>query len=232
MLARGSTWSGIFLFGVLLVLSVLIASWLLRACAPVDPALKVSTVEPTVVAPAVGAPAPAVPLSTALREAQANGRVLVRELAALQDDLRKKAEHCPPVVALPAERWDRKDLGLLKGCWQLGRDAPVEHRFANGPIERATAKAGQLCFGDDGTGTHEQTMVDTHGTWHCKAPITAHFAGDGTLSTEQPMGRCDGSPPATWSAIRLSCRRLNDTTALCQAADKTGRVDLEFRRAP
>jgi hypothetical protein len=230
--ARGSAWSGTFLFGVLLVLLVLIVSWLLRACSPVDPALKVSTREPSFVAPTVSSPAPTVALSASLREAQADGQGLVRELAALQDDLRKKAERCPPVTALPAERWDRKDLGLLKGCWQLGRDAPVEHRFANGPTERATAKAGQLCFGDDGIGTHEQTMVDTHGTWHCKAPITAHFVGDGTLSTEQPTGRCDGNPPATWSAIRLSCRRVNDTTALCQAADKTGRIDLEFRRAP
>ena len=233
MVSRQSAWTGTLLAGVLLVLLTLMASWLLRACAPVAPAVKVSTLESAVVAPrAPSTPTPADMLKASLVSAEAEGKTLSAQLAALQEDVRRKAEQCAP--ALSAERWNKKDLGLLKGCWQLGRDAPIAHHFANGPTERATAKAGQICFGDDGTGSHEQTMVDSKGTWHCKAPITARFAADGTLDTTQPDGVCDGTPPAVWQALRLNCRRTSDTTALCRGtdADNTGRVDLEFRRAP
>jgi hypothetical protein len=214
----------------MLALLILIASWLLRACAPVDPAMKVSAFEPNTVTAPLPVPDASGTLKASLAGAEADGKQLSLELAALQDAVRKKAEQCQP--ALSAERWNRRDLGLLKGCWQLGRDVAVAHRFANGPTERATAKAGQICFGENGTGSHEQTMVDRRGTWHCKAPITAHFAADGTLEASQPTGTCDGTPPAEWEALRLNCRRVNDTTALCRGADRDGRVDLEFRRAP
>jgi hypothetical protein len=219
----------------MLALLLLIASWLLRACAPVDTAVRLSTLE-TPVSPATPPPPDTTGLLNAsLGDAQASGKKLTTELAALQDDLRKKAEQCKPATpppALASERWEKKDLSLLKGCWRLGRDAPVVHHFANGPTERATAKAGQICFGENGSGSHEQTIVDPKGTWHCQAPITARFANNGTLVTNQPTGLCRGSPPATWAALELSCRRVSDTTAICLAADATGRVELEFRRAP
>lgn len=231
-MSRASAWLGTFLAGLMLVLLTLIASWMLRACTPVDPALKVSTLEtaPVTAPPPVSNPTDL--LRASLAGEQNDGKRLSLQLAALQDEVRKKTEQCLP--ALAAERWNKKDIGLLKGCWQLGRDAPVAHHFANGPTERATAKAGQICFGDDGTGSHEQTMVDSKGTWHCKAPITARFADDGTLEASQPKGACDGTPPAVWEALRLNCKRMNDTTALCRGVDGDGRgrVDLEFRRAP
>jgi hypothetical protein len=216
----------------MLVLLVLIASWLLRACTPVDAAMNVSTLETQAAPVPPSAADPTGPLKTSLGNAQADGGALRTELAALQGDLKKKVEQCKPAAPLAADRWDKKDLGLLKGCWQLGHDAPVSHHFANGPTGRATAKAGQICFGENGTGTHEQTIVDPGGTWHCKAPLTASFANDGTLIARQPVGACEGSPPAVWAAVELACRRMNDTTAICHGADKEGRVDLEFRRAP
>jgi len=230
-----SFWPGSLLVGLMLALLLLIASWLLRACAPVDAVVRVSILDTPVVPATPPAPDPTGLLKASLGDAQAGGKILTAELAALQDDLRKKAEQCKPATpppALASERWEKKDLSLLKGCWQLGRDAPVTHHFANGPTERATAKAGQICFGENGSGSHEQTMVEPKGTWHCQAPITARFANNGTLVTSQPTGLCKGSPPATWAAMELSCRRVNDMTALCQAADSTGRVELEFRRAP
>jgi hypothetical protein len=230
-----SAWPGALLFGLMFALLVLIASWLLRSCAPVDAAVNVSTIETQ----ALPAPPPAPDrtglLAASLGDVEANGKTLRLELAALQDDLRKKAERCKPAAPPPplaADRWEKKDLGLLKGCWQLGRDAAVSHRFGNGRTERATAKAGQICFGDNGSGSHEQTMVDSNGTWQCKAPVTARFADDGTLVASQPTGTCAGSPPANWAAMELSCRRVSDTTAMCHGEDKTGRIDLEFRRAP
>jgi hypothetical protein len=231
-----SFWPGSLLVGLMLTLLLLIASWLLRACAPVDAAVRVSTLETPGARATQPAPDPTGLLNASLGDAQTSGKILTAELAALQDDLRKKADQCKPALpppALASERWEKKDLSLLKGCWQLGRDAPFTHRFANnGPSERATAKAGRICFGEDGSGSHEQTMVDSKGTWHCQAPITARFAGNGTLVTSQPTGFCKGSPPATWTAIELSCRRVSDMTALCQGADSTGRVELEFRRMP
>jgi hypothetical protein len=233
--SRWSAWLGLLLAGLMLVLLVLIASWLLRACAPVDAAVSVSTLETSAPPPPPPAPDRTGLLKASLDDAAASGKTLSIELAALQDDLRKKTEQCKPVAPPPplaADRWDKKDLGLLKGCWQLGRDALVSHHFARGPTVRATAKAGQICFGDNGTGSHEQTMVDDHGTWHCKAPITASFAGNGTLVTQQPVGLCAGSPPATWATMQLACRRVNDTTAICEGSDKDGQVNLEFRRAP
>jgi len=232
MVSRQSAWAGTLLAGLLLVLLTLIASWLLRACAPVDPTLKVSTLEAAPLGPRPSVSDPTDRLKASLAGAQNDGKSLGLQLAALQDEVRKKTEQCRPPLA--AERWNKKDIGLLKGCWQLGRDAAVAHHFANGPTERATAKAGQICFGDDGTGSHEQTMVDSKGTWHCKAPITARFADDGTLEASQPKGACDGTPPAVWDALRLNCRRVNDPTAICRGADSDGRgrVDLEFRRAP
>lgn len=232
MVSRQSAWAGTLLAGLLLVLLTLMVSWLLRACAPTEPTVRVSAVEPAYAGVARPAPNPTVRLKASLATAEAEGKTLSVQLAALRDEVRKKAEQCQP--ALSAERWNRKDIGLLKGCWQLGRDAPIAHHFANGPTERATAKAGHICFGDDGTGSHEQTMVDSKGTWHCKAPITARFAADGTLDTTQPDGVCDGKPPAVWQALRLNCRRTSDTTALCRGTDtdNKGRVDLEFRRAP
>jgi len=36
----------------------------------------------------------------------------------------------------------------------------------------------------------------------------------------------------TRSQARLTCRRVSDDTVLCQAVDKTGRTQVEFRRAP
>jgi hypothetical protein len=41
-----------------------------------------------------------------------------------------------------------------------------------------------------------------------------------------------GAPPLRWTATRLTCRRVNDDTVLCQAVDKAGRTQVEFRRAP
>jgi hypothetical protein len=233
LVARSSAWLGTLFAGLMLVLLILIASWLLRACAPVDVAMNVSTLEVKVTASPPSLPSPTDLLQASLVGVEADGKNLSIQLVALQDDLKNKAEQCKPAgAALAAERWNKKDLGLLKGCWQLGRDAPIAHHFANGPSERATAKAGQICFGNDGTGSHEQTMVDSKGTWHCKAPITARFADDGTLEASQPTGACDGTPPAEWAALRLNCRRTSDTTALCRGADGDGRINLEFRRAP
>ena len=238
--ARWSAWLGLLLTGLMLVLLVLIASWLLRACAPIDAAVNVSTLE----TPAPAAPPPAPDqtglLKASLDDAEASGKTLNVELATLQDDLRKRTEQCKPVAPPPplaADRWEKKDLGLLKGCWQLGRDALVAHHFAHGPTVRATAKAGQICFGDNGTGSHEQTMASMRrwdlgiarrlspgelrrrrGCWSLQQPVEAS-----ARARHRPPG-----PPCE-SGLPTGERHDGD---LPRARTRTARSTLEFRRSP
>ncbi|NDH63964.1 MAG: hypothetical protein EBY18_20500, partial [Alphaproteobacteria bacterium] len=80
-------WLSALLFGLLLLLLLLIASWLLRACVPVDPTLNVATLE-TPAPPAPEAPPDPTPLLKAsLDEARDDDKRLKIEIAALQADL-------------------------------------------------------------------------------------------------------------------------------------------------
>jgi hypothetical protein len=232
-MADHGRWWAALLFGLLLVLLLLIVSWLLRVSVPVAPAVTLSAFETPALAAAAGSPSPTPAFRASLDDARAHETNLQAELAALQDDLRRKMEQCRPAEApLPAERWAKGDLGTLKGCWVLGRDVPMLHSFGDGTSERVIVKAGRICFDDHGGGLHEQTMVGPTTTWNCKAPMTAKFWRNGTLVANQPDVFCEGAPPARWTATQLTCRRVNDETALCQAVDKTGRTQVEFRRAP
>ena len=90
-------WLSALLFGLLLLLLLLMASWLLRACAPVDPTLNVATLE-TPAPPAPEPPPDPTPLLKAsLDEQQADEKKLKVELAALQADLKTKLDQCKPI---------------------------------------------------------------------------------------------------------------------------------------
>jgi hypothetical protein len=90
-------WLSALLFGLLLLLLLLIASWLLRACSPVDPTLNVATIE-TPAPPAPKPPPDPTPLLKAsLDEAQGDDKRLKAELAALQVDLKKRLDQCKPI---------------------------------------------------------------------------------------------------------------------------------------
>jgi hypothetical protein len=91
-----SRWLSGLLFGLLLLLLLLMTSWLLRACAPVDPSLSVATLEtpapPTPEAP----PDPTPLLKASLDDAQADEKKLRLELASLEQDLKGKEAMCKP----------------------------------------------------------------------------------------------------------------------------------------
>jgi hypothetical protein len=125
---------------------------------------------------------------------------------------------------LPVDRWDKKDLSLLKGCWKLGRDAPIVLKRNGRPTAVCTMKAGRLCFGDNGKGTAEQSSICPQGSsYQCKAPLSAKFNSDGTLGTVQPQVPCQGTDNVTvWEAHTDTCRRVDDKMAICG--------DKEFRR--
>ena len=219
--------------GVMLVLLLLIAAWLLRAVVPVAPAVNLSAMETSAARPAdrVADPMPA--LRSSLNDTRADESKLKAELAARQDELRKRTEQCKPAEPpLPAERWSKGDLATLKGCWVLGRDVPMTHSFADGRRERVTIKAGRICFDDRGGGLHEQVTIGPTAKWNCKAPMTAKFWSNGTLVANQPAVVCEGEPPTKWAATQLSCRRATDEMALCDAVDRSGRTQVEFRREP
>lgn len=133
----------------------------------------------------------------------------------------------PRPVDLDAERWNNRDLRVLDGCWQLGRESRTSYSGPRGS-EICVVHTGRICFGVNGTGTREMaTTCPSLGYGTCRAPVTAAFAGDGTLTTTQPMVPCtDGS---NWNAVlnNLTCRRVNDSLAICR--DNAG-FEHEFRR--
>jgi HAMP domain-containing protein len=225
-------WWAALLFGLMLVLLLLITAWLLRAVVPVAPAVNLSAMETSAARPAdrVADPMPA--LRSSLDDTRADESKLKAELADRQAEVRKQAEQCKPAPPLPAERWSKGDLATLRGCWVLGRDVPMTHSFADGRRERVTIKAGRICFDDQGGGLHEQVTIGPTARWDCKAPMTAKFWSNGTLVASQPGVICEGEPLVRWAATRLTCQRVNDEMALCQAVDKSGRTQVEFRREP
>src|SRR5476649_1072863 len=268
-----------FLFGVLFILTLLIASWCLRTV-PALVSVTLATAE--VIAPTPQpAPVPADPtplLRASLADLQAGETRLSSQRAALSDELRRTVEQCrmaevpkappspspspsppksqsPPSPApaptptptpapapaaqpLPVDRWANKDLTVLQGCWNLGRDAPtvVATSSFTRRQEDCTAKAGRICFDANGHGEREQTIsCPSSGTMSCRAPVTGQFGADGTFGTTQPDVTCTGASTARLVGRTLSCRRVDDAHASCR---DSGRPDLgfpaqdqEFRRA-
>ncbi|MDB5486992.1 MAG: hypothetical protein JWQ58_707 [Reyranella sp.] len=90
-------WFSALLFGLMLLLLLLLTSWLLRACVPVDPTLNVATLE-TPAPPAPEAPLDPTPLLKAsLDSAGDEEQKLKAELASLEADLKNKLELCKPI---------------------------------------------------------------------------------------------------------------------------------------
>lgn len=233
-------WLAGLLMGVLLLLALLLASWILRACVPVDPDTSVSLHQPPAPPAPPAPPDPTPVLKVALADAQAAEASLRAELAALSGDIKQRLSRCPPAetkappkpaapaAPLPADRWARKDLGMLEGCWRLGRDTEGSIGVAGGS-ERCGVKAGRICFQGNGIGQRETTAVCPRaGTIRCAASITARFGSDDSLGTTQPAVRC--TPTGTvWNGPpnSLTCRRVNESLAICR--DRLG-FQHEFRR--
>ena len=219
------------MFGLMLLFLLLSAAWLLRTFVPVAPTINLGAVQVPPPIASVGVPDPMLALKASLDDMRNVEKGLKAELASRQEDLGKRLEQCKPSEPpLPAERWSKGDLATLKGCWVLGRDVPMVHSFADGRKEQVTIKAGRICFDNQGGGLHEQVTVGPTARWNCKAPMTAKFWSNGTLVANQPAVVCEGEPPMRWAATQFTCRRVTDEMALCQAVDKSGRMQVEIRR--
>ena len=233
-------WLAALLFGLMLVLLVLIVSWLLRACAPVDPLLTFTTIE-TPAPPAAQSPPDITPaLRASLDQTMADGKALAGKLASLQAEFESKAASCKP-PPLPADRWAKKDLSILKGCWVLGHDVGAVRGEIGSPNreDNGTTKAGRMCYDANGHGKIEFTSVyPIAGRIYCASPTTARFASDGTFTTTSPETQCQQGPPSRMEYLAISCRRVDDHHAMCGRAsssqlDRPGtRIDgeVEFRR--
>jgi hypothetical protein len=224
-------WWAALLFGSSLLLLLMIGAWALRIIMPVAPVIGLSAVQPRARAAAADVPDPTLILKASLDAARGEEQALKAELASREQDLKTRLEQCrPSEPALPAERWSKGDLGTLKGCWVLGRDVPMLHTLADGSQEPVTIKAGRICLDDQGGGFHEQVTLGPTSRWDCKAPLSAKFWANGTLVARQPPVLCQGEPAMRWTATQITCHRVSDDTALCQAVDKSGRTDMELRR--
>ena len=149
-------WLAALLFGLMLVLLVLIVSWLLRACAPVDPSLNFTMIE-TDAPPAAQSPPDITPaLRASLDQTMADGKTLAGELASLQAEFEIKVASCKPIEPPPfqADRWAKKDLSILKGCWVLGHDTRGWRGEIGSPEreDNCTTKAPRMCFDANGHG--------------------------------------------------------------------------------
>ena len=93
-------WLKALLLGLLLLLALIAASWLLRSCMPTPPDLNIATRE-TPAPPAPEPPPDPTPiLKAALTDEQDNEKKLRAELASLEDDLKKKIDACKPVEVI------------------------------------------------------------------------------------------------------------------------------------
>ena len=237
-------WLGALLFGLMLVLLVLIVSWLLRACSPVDPSLNVAILE-TDAPPAAPSPPDITPaLRASLDQTMADGKTLAGELASLQAEFKIKVASCKPIELpkpppLQADRWAQKDLGILKGCWMLGHDIRSWRGEIGSPDREddCTTKASRMCFDATGRGQVESTVVcPIAGTIYCASPITAQFANDGTFTTTSPATQCQRGPPTRTEYRTTSCRRVDDYHAMCRKTNSsrldrpgTGHEEVDFR---
>lgn len=129
---------------------------------------------------------------------------------------------------LPQDRWDRKDLGILDGCWRLGRDAMGSSQ--RGPhVESCVLPAATLCFRPNGAGGLEATFrCPTHGNSVCQGAVVATFLDDGMLRIVQSPGRCSNGAEFRRGVLR--CRRVDQRLALCRAGDGQEENVKEFRR--
>lgn len=138
----------------------------------------------------------------------------------------------PPKKAdLPEDKWQKKDLSVLEGCWVLGRDSESTLATGGGMV-RGVNRAGRMCFDKNGGGTRESTQeFPGYPRLVCSAPVRAVFSDDGRLKTTQPPVPCEPrSRGVTWNGPpnALDCVRQSDTLALC--TDAQG-IQHEFRRA-
>lgn len=114
----------------------------------------------------------------------------------------------PPRTDLPAERWNRGDLALLEGCWNLASDYRTRD-VRTGRVN--TVRAWRVCF--DRAGQGRQTLTFDNGAV-CEGPARGSFEGRNLLIDDVSDLQCDDQ---SYIYRRISrCERANDSRAECE----------------
>ncbi len=112
----------------------------------------------------------------------------------------------PPRADLPQDRWDRRDLAMLEGCWNLYTAITV---FNEDGTRSSKIRSWRQCF--DGHGTGRQTIALEDGR-QCEGALAASFGQDAVLRVTEPTA-CHGT--LHLSRNERLCRRLGDDEAEC-----------------
>lgn len=133
-----------------------------------------------------------------------------------------------PKEDLPQDKWDRKDVGVLEGCWQLGRDSRTTVTRGS-RTEQCVNRTGRICFDGRGSGVREETTdCPTLGrNIDCGVKVAGSFDGKGLLQVAQPDVHCKDGTLWDGRNSSLTCRRVNERLAICR--DLLG-FEHEFRR--
>lgn len=164
-------------------------------------------------------------LDDQLREG-ARGDELRTQLAALTEDLGRRQLTCPipvlpqpavvppappppppPRADLPQDRWDRRDIALMEGCWTLTTTLSVTNQ-GTGRVSRV--RVWRMCF--DGRGRGNQ-VIELEDGRRCEGALAAEFDAADALRVTEPAA-CNG-PTLELSRSERLCRRVSDTEAAC-----------------
>jgi hypothetical protein len=206
-------WLFWLLAGLLAILVLLAASWLLRHCMPVPPDLRVTQLPPPPPPPpAPPVQDPAVGLHNDVEAARREEARLRATLAALRDEFGRRHTQCrasapdrPPAETKPGDVLKlpdkpTNDYSFLKGCWRgdrfqyTPRHPPGNHTY---------------CFDDKGNG---RLVFRWQSGVTCEAPATARYEGDTLRITDADATCSDGS---RWTQDRLVCRAGAGNVAQC-----------------
>ena len=113
----------------------------------------------------------------------------------------------PPRADLPQERWNRQDLTMLDGCWDLTTNLFITSPDRN---RRTNVRTLRLCFDGRGRGTQSAVLEDNR---RCSGPLAASFGPEQTLVVDDEAP-CRGPELSVGRSGRV-CRRIGDTEAVC-----------------
>jgi hypothetical protein len=177
------------------------------------------------------------------REA-ARSDALRAQLAQLQEQHGERALQCPiprevvsappppapppPRADLPEDRWNRRDLSMLEGCWNSTTPLRIENERTH---HVRSVRSWQYCFDAHGRGHQSITLEDGD---RCEGDMSATFESNGQLQMRD-LARCRlGSGPLLLGQLR--CHRISDSEAQCRREELEGQkrgqiMEGRFRRA-
>lgn len=122
----------------------------------------------------------------------------------------------PPKQDLPEDKWNKKDVSMLQGCWT--RISNMRVKRVGGP--EFPVRSWRICFDQRGRG--KQDLVWENGTT-CSGPVTARFTPGGELRMDEAQAPC--SDNSYNFRATTECQRRDDGTADCVRRLPNGGVD-------